>query len=223
MIAEKHHQQRGLVSEVRQCDRFPVRCPATRNPAHRAERQHRGSSFGHGENLQRRQRLVECWFGLYCSEADDLKRNSLFTRAPATATMRGHVRHARRQRNLPEPAGRKHLRRAAVRVHPADRLQPALLLLRHRVCLHRRERSGRCSEILRGSAAAGEAVFATSAVQTPDSRLPLVELTGGEPLLQNNSLPLMQQLCDDGFTVLLETSGAHDIAPSTPACGASWI
>jgi 7-carboxy-7-deazaguanine synthase len=43
-------------------------------------------------------------------------------------------------------------------------------------------------------------------------RLPLVELTGGEPLLQNNSLPLMQGLCDDGFTVLLETSGAHDIS-----------
>jgi 7-carboxy-7-deazaguanine synthase len=43
-------------------------------------------------------------------------------------------------------------------------------------------------------------------------RLPLVELTGGEPLLQKNSLPLMGALCDDGFTVLLETSGAHDIA-----------
>ena len=42
--------------------------------------------------------------------------------------------------------------------------------------------------------------------------LPLVELTGGEPLLQKNSLPLMKQLCDDGFTVLLETSGAHDIS-----------
>lgn len=44
-------------------------------------------------------------------------------------------------------------------------------------------------------------------------RLPLVELTGGEPLLQPNSLPLMRQLCDAGFTVLLETSGALDIAP----------
>jgi 7-carboxy-7-deazaguanine synthase len=46
--------------------------------------------------------------------------------------------------------------------------------------------------------------------------LPLVELTGGEPLLQKNSLPLMKVLCDDGFTVLLETSGAHDIAPVDP-------
>ena len=47
-------------------------------------------------------------------------------------------------------------------------------------------------------------------------RLPLVELTGGEPLLQKNSLALMRLLCDEGFTVLLETSGAHDIAPVDP-------
>src|SRR5882757_802814 len=43
-------------------------------------------------------------------------------------------------------------------------------------------------------------------------KLPLVELTGGEPLLQPNALPLMKTLCDEGFTVLLETSGAHDIS-----------
>jgi 7-carboxy-7-deazaguanine synthase len=48
------------------------------------------------------------------------------------------------------------------------------------------------------------------------SKLPLVELTGGEPLLQSNSLPLMKDLCDDSFTVLLETSGAHDIEPVDP-------
>src|SRR5947207_15560135 len=30
-----------------------------------------------------------------------------------------------------------------------------------------------------------------------EGKLPLVELTGGEPLLQANSLPLMRQLCDD--------------------------
>jgi len=46
--------------------------------------------------------------------------------------------------------------------------------------------------------------------------LPLVELTGGEPLLQPNALPLMQALCDDRFTVLLETSGAHDISKVDP-------
>src|ERR1044072_6156482 len=30
---------------------------------------------------------------------------------------------------------------------------------------------------------------------------PLVEFTGGEPLLQKNALPLMRALCDQGFTV----------------------
>ena len=40
----------------------------------------------------------------------------------------------------------------------------------------------------------------------------LVEITGGEPLLQKNVLPLMTRLADLGHTVLLETSGAHDIA-----------
>jgi 7-carboxy-7-deazaguanine synthase len=55
-------------------------------------------------------------------------------------------------------------------------------------------------------------------VQGPVSglRLPLVELTGGEPLLQKGALPLMKELCDDGFVVLLETSGAHDIAAVDP-------
>lgn len=47
-------------------------------------------------------------------------------------------------------------------------------------------------------------------------KLPLVELTGGEPLLQRNALPLMQTLCDKGFTVLIETSGALDISPIDP-------
>lgn len=47
-------------------------------------------------------------------------------------------------------------------------------------------------------------------------RLPLVELTGGEPLLQPAALPLMRSLCDEGFTVLLETSGALDITPVDP-------
>ena len=41
---------------------------------------------------------------------------------------------------------------------------------------------------------------------------PLVEITGGEPLLQKNVLPLMSGLCDAGYTVLLETSGARDIS-----------
>jgi 7-carboxy-7-deazaguanine synthase len=45
---------------------------------------------------------------------------------------------------------------------------------------------------------------------------PLVEITGGEPLLQRNVLPLMKQLCDSGKTVLIETSGVHDISGVDP-------
>jgi 7-carboxy-7-deazaguanine synthase len=45
---------------------------------------------------------------------------------------------------------------------------------------------------------------------------PLVEVTGGEPLLQPEVLPLMTELCDAGKTVLLETSGAHDVGPVDP-------
>jgi 7-carboxy-7-deazaguanine synthase len=45
---------------------------------------------------------------------------------------------------------------------------------------------------------------------------PLVEITGGEPLLQKNVLPLMTMLSDSGYTVLLETSGAHDISKVDP-------
>jgi 7-carboxy-7-deazaguanine synthase len=40
----------------------------------------------------------------------------------------------------------------------------------------------------------------------------LVEVTGGEPLLQPQTPQLLAQLCDAGYTVLLETSGAHDIS-----------
>jgi 7-carboxy-7-deazaguanine synthase len=60
------------------------------------------------------------------------------------------------------------------------------------------------------------APFSNLKSQISNFKLPLVELTGGEPLLQKNSLPLMKSLCDDGFTVLLETSGAHDISPVDP-------
>jgi 7-carboxy-7-deazaguanine synthase len=45
---------------------------------------------------------------------------------------------------------------------------------------------------------------------------PLVEITGGEPLLQRNVQPLMTELCDRGKTVLIETSGAHDISEIDP-------
>ena len=40
----------------------------------------------------------------------------------------------------------------------------------------------------------------------------LVEVTGGEPLLQEEVYPLMRQLLDAGRTVLLETGGHHSTA-----------
>jgi 7-carboxy-7-deazaguanine synthase len=57
---------------------------------------------------------------------------------------------------------------------------------------------------------------AEPALRTSNFALPLVEITGGEPLLQKNCLSLMKRLCDDGFTVLLETSGALDISTVDP-------
>ncbi len=44
----------------------------------------------------------------------------------------------------------------------------------------------------------------------------LVEITGGEPLLQDGVHELMTSLCDAGRTVMLETSGACDISPCDP-------
>jgi len=58
--------------------------------------------------------------------------------------------------------------------------------------------------------------YPDAAGHRPALQLPLIELTGGEPLLQKNSQPLMKQLCDDGFTVLIETGGAHDVSPIDP-------
>ena len=57
----------------------------------------------------------------------------------------------------------------------------------------------------------GEIMDAVLAYQCP-----LVEITGGEPLLQKNVLSLMTLLADAGCTVLLETSGAHDISMVDP-------
>ncbi len=51
------------------------------------------------------------------------------------------------------------------------------------------------------------------ALATGDS---LIEVTGGEPLLQEEVYSLMSQLCDAGKTVLLETSGALSIARVDP-------
>ena len=52
--------------------------------------------------------------------------------------------------------------------------------------------------------------------QVQDYGCRLVEVTGGEPLAQAESFPLMTRLCDAGYRVLLETSGAVDITPVDP-------
>ena len=41
-------------------------------------------------------------------------------------------------------------------------------------------------------------------------------VTGGEPLAQKRCLILLQKLCDAGYEVSLETSGALDVAPVDP-------
>ena len=45
---------------------------------------------------------------------------------------------------------------------------------------------------------------------------PLVELTGGEPLLQPGAFVLLRELCDAGRTVLVETSGEADVSRVDP-------
>jgi 7-carboxy-7-deazaguanine synthase len=45
---------------------------------------------------------------------------------------------------------------------------------------------------------------------------PVVEITGGEPLLQKEVYPLMARLLDDGLTVMLETGGHRSIADVPP-------
>jgi 7-carboxy-7-deazaguanine synthase len=44
----------------------------------------------------------------------------------------------------------------------------------------------------------------------------LVEITGGEPLIHRNAFVLAERLLDEGCTVLVETSGAIDVAPLDP-------
>jgi 7-carboxy-7-deazaguanine synthase len=43
-------------------------------------------------------------------------------------------------------------------------------------------------------------------------KLTLVELTGGEPLLQPEAIPLSQKLLDSGYRVMVETSGERPVA-----------
>jgi len=45
---------------------------------------------------------------------------------------------------------------------------------------------------------------------------PVVELTGGEPLIHRNAFRLADRLLERGYTVLVETSGAVDVSPLDP-------
>jgi 7-carboxy-7-deazaguanine synthase len=44
----------------------------------------------------------------------------------------------------------------------------------------------------------------------------LVEVTGGEPLAQAEAFPLIERLCDEGYEVLIETSGSIDTSNVDP-------
>ena len=44
----------------------------------------------------------------------------------------------------------------------------------------------------------------------------LIEVTGGEPLHQPGALVLLEKLCDAGYQVMIETSGAFDITAIDP-------
>ena len=60
----------------------------------------------------------------------------------------------------------------------------------------------------------GEAMSVDAIVEKViDYGCDLVEVTGGEPLAQKESLELIHRLCDQGLEVLIETSGSIDIAP----------
>ena len=58
---------------------------------------------------------------------------------------------------------------------------------------------------------AGRTPEAASKPGHPIAAVPLVELTGGEPLLQQEIYPLAQHLLAFGYTVMIETSGERFI------------
>lgn len=63
----------------------------------------------------------------------------------------------------------------------------------------------------------GETVTLTSLLaRVAEHGVTTVCVTGGEPLAQRNCLPLLTALCDAGYSVSLETSGALDIGAVDP-------
>lgn len=63
----------------------------------------------------------------------------------------------------------------------------------------------------------GEKISLEDIVQRVDTiGTRVVEITGGEPLIHRNAFVLTEQLLDRGYTVLVETSGAIDVASLDP-------
>jgi 7-carboxy-7-deazaguanine synthase len=63
----------------------------------------------------------------------------------------------------------------------------------------------------------GQRRFLTEIVQEVETLgTRLVEITGGEPLAHQNAFSLTAMLLDEGFTVLVETSGSIDVSPLDP-------
>ena len=59
----------------------------------------------------------------------------------------------------------------------------------------------------------GERISISSVLDTVSGyRVPNVTVTGGEPLAQKKCLLLLRLLCDAGYSVSLETSGAQDVS-----------
>ena len=63
----------------------------------------------------------------------------------------------------------------------------------------------------------GERLSLEHIIETAEKyQTPYICVTGGEPLAQPNCLILLQRLCDAGFDVSLETSGALDVSKVDP-------
>jgi 7-carboxy-7-deazaguanine synthase len=52
--------------------------------------------------------------------------------------------------------------------------------------------------------------------QVNEYKCKLVEITGGEPLFQDNVHTLMKRLCDENYDVMIETGGHRDISGIDP-------
>ncbi len=70
----------------------------------------------------------------------------------------------------------------------------------------------RVEELSSSQTAEAHAAGSSSHARASAQRLSLVELTGGEPLLQPEVIPLAQKLVDSGYTVMIETSGERPVA-----------